>query len=190
MYEHHYHHAAPDHVEPFHAEYQQPQEPQVTAAQEETSEQPGREADPYEVIDFLLKKVDEQQTKLAEQDGFIELQNQEIDQVKSEVAQIKSEFESTQLDLNSTKQAFETACQALEATKTELETAKLELERQLADYDVLMQNTLAVEHELDQYKAKVTEKPTIKLPFHAEQKLAKLGYGEPQPLHLEDREAV
>jgi chromosome segregation ATPase len=190
MYDNHYHHAAPDHVEPFHAEYQQPQEPQVMAAQEETSEQPGREADPYEVIDFLLKKVEEQQNKLTEQDGFIELQNQEIEQIKGQFEVAKVELDTAQLDLNSTKQAFETAVQALDTTKNELENAKLELERQLADYDVLMQNTLAVEHELDQFKAKVTEKPTIKLPFHAEQKLAKLGYGEPQPLALEDREAV
>lgn len=190
MYEHHYHHVAPDHVEHFHGEQAQSEEPQASASPE-ASEQPGREADPYEVIEFLLKKVDEQQNKLTEQDGFIELQNQEIEQFKAQVEATKAELATTQQSLETTAQTLEATQATLEATKADLETSKLELERQLADYDVLMQNTLAVEHELEQLKARQTEKPTIKLPFHAEQKLAKLGYGDPQPVDLvEERQAV
>lgn len=192
MYEHHYHHVAPDHVEQFHGEQAQSHEPQVTT---ETSEQPGREADPYEVIEFLLKKVEEQQNKLTEQDGFIELQNQEIETIKAqfetELAAVKVELQGTQQSLETTAQNLETTGQLLDATKVDLENAKAELERQLADYDVLMQNTLAVEHELEQVKARATEKPTIKLPFHAEQKLAKLGYGDAAPVDIvEERQAV
>lgn len=121
----------------------QPVEP---TAPVETIETPaaevGREADPYDVINFLLKKVEEQQARLQEQDGYIELQTQEIEQLKGRT-----------------------------------EAMQQEIEQQLADYEVLMQNTLAVERELETYKQKSNEKPTIKLPFYAEEKLAKLGYG-------------
>lgn len=136
------------HHSPFRIE---PAQPEPQAALES---QPSREADPYEVIDFLLKKVEEQQSRLTEQDSFIELQNQEIEGLKGQV-----------------------------------EAAKKELEQQLADYDVLMQNTLMVEHELDQLKQKATERPKIQLPFYAEQKLAKLGYGQDEA-PLEERQAV
>lgn len=120
--------------------------------QTHNAEQAGRPADPYDVINFLLKKVEEQQSRLNEQDGYIELQNQETEQLKAQI-----------------------------------EAARKELEAQLADYDVLMQNTLVVERELETYKQRATEKPTIQLPFHTEQKLAKLGYGD---LALEERQAV
>lgn len=154
MYEHQNHFQPPQDHAPFRIEPAQTA-PEAPAADEA---QPGREADPYEVIDFLLKKVEEQQNRLTEQDGFITLQDQEI-----------------------------------EGLKGQLEASKKELEAQLADYDVLMQNTLMVEHELEQFKQKSHERPKIQLPFYAEQKLAKLGYGQDeQPMHehLEARQAV
>lgn len=114
--------------------------------------QAGREADPYDVINFLLKKVEEQQAKLSEQEGYAELQSQEISLLKEQ-----------------------------------LTAAQREIEAHIADNEVLMQNALAVEQELEGLKRKATEKPTIKLPFYTEQKLAKLGYSEAA---LEERQAV
>jgi hypothetical protein len=116
-----------------------------------------KEADPYDVINFLLKKVEDQQARLAEHEGFAELQNQEIDALKAELAAKGAELEATQ-----------------------------------ADYDVMLQNHLAVEHDLEAarkraleleaevegFKARAGDRPKIQLPFHTEQKLAKLGYGE------------
>ncbi|MDB5101983.1 MAG: hypothetical protein JWM80_6404 [Cyanobacteria bacterium RYN_339] len=129
--------------------------PQViwVAPQEATA----KEADPYDVINFLLKKVEDQQARLTEHEGFAELQNQEIDIIKS----------------------------ALEAKSQELEATQ-------ADYDVMLQNGLAIEHdlegarqrameleaELEGFKARAGDRPKIQLPFHTEQKLAKLGYGD------------
>lgn len=155
MYEHYTpnHEVSPYHIEPLAATTAPVETPAADAA-------PGREADPYEVIDFLLKKAEEQQARLNDHEAFIELQNQELETLKAQ----------------------------LEVTSAELVAKKDELERQLADYDVLMQNTLAVEHELDQLRVRATEKPTIKLPFYTEQKLAKLGFGEGQA--LEERQAV
>ena len=116
-----------------------------------------READPYDVINFLLKKIEEQQARLTEHEGFADLQNQEIEQIKG----------------------------LLEAKRHELEITQ-------ADYDVVLQNGLAVERdlelargraleleaELEGLKVRVIERPRIQLPFHTEQKLAKLGYGD------------
>lgn len=159
MYESYSHHeVSPYHIEPL-AATAAPVE-QGVAETHSTDAAPGREADPYEVIDFLLKKAEEQQARLNDHEAFIELQNQELESLKGQ----------------------------LDATAAELAAKKDELERQLADYDVLMQNTLAVEHELDQLRVRATEKPTIKLPFYTEQKLAKLGFGEGHA--LEEREAV
>lgn len=103
----------------------------------------GRQADPEAVIEFLLKKVDEQQTKILDQDGYAELLNQEIDQLRGQ-----------------------------------LQVTREELDRQLADYEVIMQNQLATERELESYKMRSNEKPKINLPFHTEQKLAKLGWSD------------
>lgn len=100
-----------------------------------------RERDPEAVIEFLLKKVDEQQAKLGEQDAYAELLNQEVEQLRGQ-----------------------------------LQVTREELDRQLADYEVMMQNALATERELESYKQRATEKPKISLPFHTEQKLAKLGW--------------
>ncbi|HEY9722626.1 MAG TPA: hypothetical protein V6D47_11460 [Oscillatoriaceae cyanobacterium] len=143
MYEEHasQFHAAQDHAAPV-----------VWVSEPTPAEQVGREADPYDVINFLLKKVEEQQTKLVEQEGYAELQNQEISLLKEQ-----------------------------------LTAAQHEIEAHIADNEVLMQNALAVEHELDGLKRKANEKPTIKLPFYTEQKLAKLGYSESP---LEERQAV
>ena len=102
-----------------------------------------RQADPEAVIEFLLKKVDEQQAKLAEQDAYAELLTQEVDQLRGQ-----------------------------------LQVTREELDRQLADYEVMMQNQLATERELESYKQRSTEKPKINLPFHTEQKLAKLGWSD------------
>lgn len=121
-------------------------------AETPTLDAAGRPADPYDVIAFLLKKVEEHEKKIADQDAFIELQNQELEQAKAELL-----------------------------------GARQELETQLADYDVLMQNTLTVEQELEGFKQKAHAKPTIQLPFYAEQKLAKLGY---EPADLAERQAV
>ncbi len=101
----------------------------------------GTPADPYDVINFLLKKVEDQHGRIAEHEGFIELLTGEIDQLKGQ-----------------------------------LEASSMEIERQLADYEVLMQNALATEQALDQLRNRATAKPTIALPFHTEQRLAKLGY--------------
>lgn len=114
-----------------------------------------KEADPYDVINFLLKKVEDQQSRLSEHEGFAELQNQEIDSLKGDLLAKGQELEATQ-----------------------------------ADYDVMLQNNLAVEHDLEAakkrvleleaevegYKARAGERPKIQLPFHTEQKLAKLGW--------------
>jgi DNA repair exonuclease SbcCD ATPase subunit len=150
MYEHHHSHDFNPFAQP---------EVQVQPAELTTTDEAGREADPYDVINFLLKKVDDQQTRLTEHEGFMELQNQELEQLKAQ----------------------------LEASKQELDAAKREIETHAADYDVLMQNTLAVERELESYKAKSTERPKISLPFHTEQKLAKLGF---TPDAVEERQAV
>jgi hypothetical protein len=100
----------------------------------------------------LLKKAEEQNTRILEQDGFIELQHQELEQLK-----------------------------------VRLDSAQQELEAQMADYEILMQNTLAAEQELENHRQRLTAKPTINLPVFTEQKLAKLGY---EPTQLEDRVAV
>jgi hypothetical protein len=127
----------------------------------------GHEADPYDVINFLLKKVEDQQSRIVEHEGFAELQNQEIDQIKAQFEAKRSELEATQ-----------------------------------ADYDVVLQNGLAVERELellrarahdlelelDGFKTRATERPRIQLPFHTEQKLAKLGYGDVE--EVMERQAV
>lgn len=152
MYEHHHSHDFNPFAQP---------EVQVQPVELATTDEAGREADPYEVINFLLKKVEDQQTRLGEHEGFIELQNQELDQIKGQ----------------------------LDASRQELEAAKRDLETHAADYEVLMQNTLAVERELETYKAKSTERPKISLPFHTEQKLAKLGFSTDADL-VETREAV
>jgi ribosomal protein L16 Arg81 hydroxylase len=159
MYEHHH---------PYHEIAPQPAElaqPVAVEAPAETAEVAGREADPYEVIDFLLKKVEEHESRLAEKDarlkeheGYMELQQQELEQLKAQ-----------------------------------LDVARNELEQQLGDYEVLMQNTLAVERELESYKQKSQERPKISLPFYTEQKLAKLGYGSEtveMPAPIEERQAV
>jgi len=118
-------------------------EPQVIWMAHADEGTPAREADPYDVINFLLKKVEEQQSRLTEIDGYVELQTQEIEQLRGQV----------------------------EVTRKELDT-------QIADYEVLLQNTLGVERELEAFKQKAGERPKISLPFHTEQKLAKLGYTE------------
>jgi hypothetical protein len=116
-----------------------------------------READPYDVINFLLKKVEDQQARISEHEDFAELQNQEIEGLKSELEAKRQELESTQ-----------------------------------AEYDVQLQNMLAVEHELENVREQAREmeveleghrnrqgeRPKIQLPFHPEQNLAKLGYGD------------
>ena len=152
MYEHHHSHDFNPYAQ------QAPVQPAELDAPAEAAEA-GREADPYEVINFLLKKVEDQQARITEHEGFIELQNQELDSLKA----------------------------GMEASKQELDAAKRELEAQVADYEVLMQNTLAVERELETYKAKSNERPKISLPFHTEQKLAKLGFSTEV---VEERQAV
>jgi hypothetical protein len=151
MYEHHHSHD-------FNPYAQQPVQ-QAELSTPAAATEVGREADPYEVINFLLKKVEDQQTRLTEQEGYIELQNQELEQLKGQ----------------------------FEATKADLDVAKRDLETHAADYEVLMQNTLAVEQELEAFKAKSNERPKISLPFHTEQKLAKLGFNAEE---LEERQAV
>ncbi len=105
-----------------------------------------RERDPEAVIEFLLKKVDEQQGKIADQDAYTELLNQEVEQLRGQ-----------------------------------LQVTREELDRQLSDYEVMMQNALATERELESFKQRVSEKPKISLPFHTEQKLAKLGWTDSDP---------
>lgn len=106
-----------------------------------TPERRGLEADPEHVIHFLLKKIDEHQAKLAEQDAYADLLQQELEQVR-----------------------------------VQLQGTREELDRQLADYEVVMQNALNTERELESLRQKLQTKQTIQLPFYAEEKLAKLGY--------------
>jgi small-conductance mechanosensitive channel len=117
------------------------------AAPAPLEERRGCEADPEHVIAFLLKKLDEHQARLNDQDAYAELLQQELEQVRGQ-----------------------------------LQVTREELDRQLADYDVLMQNSLATERELEQHKAVAASKKTIQLPFYAEEKLAKLGYSGMQPV--------
>lgn len=107
----------------------------------EMPERRGLEADPEHVIHFLLKKIDEHQAKLQEQEAYSELLQQELEEVRGQ-----------------------------------FQVAREELDRQLADYEVVMQNALATERELEAFKQKAQAKQTIQLPFYAEEKLAKLGY--------------
>lgn len=104
-------------------------------------ERRGLEADPEHVIHFLLKKIDEHQAQLQEQEAYSDLLQQELEQVRGQ-----------------------------------LQVTREELDRQLADYEVMMQNALATERELEALKQKSQAKQTIQLPFYAEEKLAKLGY--------------
>lgn len=145
---------APAHVQaPLAAEAVEEALPQVIWVGQDAP--PAKEADPYDVINFLLKKVEDQQARISEHEGFAELQNQEIEQLKAQ----------------------------LDAKSVELTTTQV-------DYDVVLQNGLAVERDLEQARAQVEalnaeldglkvrtqERPRIQLPFHTEQKLAKLGY--------------
>lgn len=109
-------------------------------------ERRGLEADPEHVIAFLLKKIDEQQARIADQEAYGELLQQELDQVRGQ-----------------------------------LQVTREELDRQLADYEVMMQNSLAAERELELQKQAAATKKTIQLPFYAEEKLSKLGYSAVQP---------
>jgi hypothetical protein len=110
-------------------------------------ERRGCEADPEHVIAFLLRKIDEQQGRLNDQDAYSELLQQELEQLRGQ-----------------------------------LQVTREELDRQLADYEVLMQNSLATERELEQHRAAAATKKTIQLPFYAEEKLAKLGYSGMHPV--------
>ncbi|MEB3220739.1 MAG: hypothetical protein VKS61_01545 [Candidatus Sericytochromatia bacterium] len=116
-------------------------------AQASGDDRRGCEADPEHVIAFLLKKIDEQQARSADQDAYAELLQQELDQLRGQ-----------------------------------LQVTREELDRQLADYEVLMQNSLATERELEQHKVVAASRKTIQLPFYAEEKLAKLGYSGMQPV--------
>ncbi len=115
--------------------------------QPEAAASAAHDADPYAVIEFLLKKIEEQQHRIGELDAYQELLNTEV-----------------------------------EALKSQLHTSRNELEQQLADYDVLMQNSLVQEQELESLRAVVREhqqkqaQPRIQLPFHTSQRLANLGF--------------
>lgn len=109
-------------------------------------ERRGIEADPEHVIAFLLKKIDEQQARITDQEAYAELLQQEIEQVRGQ-----------------------------------LQVTREELDRQLGDYEVLMQNSLAAERELEKQKQAAAVKKTIQLPFYAEEKLTKLGYSGMHP---------
>ena len=117
------------------------------------------ERDAQAVIEFLLKKVEEHEAQAANHEALVEVLNVEIDQLRGQ-----------------------------------LQVTREELDRQLADYEVVMQNALATERdldarkreleasmlELDAMKQRSAEKPKISLPFHTEQKLAKLGWTDGQ----------
>ena len=64
MYEHHYSHDFNPYAQ------QEPVQPAELSTPE--SVEAGREADPYEVINFLLKKVEDQQIRLTEQEGDLD----------------------------------------------------------------------------------------------------------------------
>lgn len=124
----------------------------------------GRQADPEAVIEFLLKKVDEQQAAIGEQATKLEEQATKIGEQAARIAEHEA--------------YAELQGQEIEQLRGQLQVTREELDRQLADYEVVMQNQLATERELDGLKQRATEKPKISLPFHTEQKLAKLGWTE------------
>ncbi|MFN3431423.1 MAG: hypothetical protein ACK46X_15905, partial [Candidatus Sericytochromatia bacterium] len=76
MYEHHHSHDFNPYAQ---------QAPVQPAELDAPAPEAGREADPYEVINFLLKKVEDQQSRLSEHEGFIELQQAELDQLKGQL---------------------------------------------------------------------------------------------------------
>lgn len=134
----------------------------------------GAEADPHDVIAFLLAKVEDQQAALASAN-------------------------QTGAELKARLQAAESQLAGLEArlgeARAERDAARAELTAAQADNEVLLQNALAVEQEIEALKqvaAQPPERPTIKLPFHQEQTLQKLGYAPraAQPAPGLDRRAV
>lgn len=122
----------------------------------------GAEADPHDVIAFLLAKVEDQQAALTA--------------AQADRAELQGRLAQTEAHLAAAEARAVEAAAARDAARAELATAQ-------ADNEILLQNALAVEQELDALKklaAQPPERPTIKLPFHQEQTLQKLGYA-PRP---------
>lgn len=167
-------------------------------------EAPAHEADPEAVIEFLLKKVDEQQAAIEAQTATIAEQQATMAAQATTLAEHQTALvEQTEKSVTQ-DQAVASLNVENEQLRGQLQVTREELDRQLGDYEVMMQNALATERELDARKQEVDAlrleldalkqqagvKPKISLPFHTEQKLAKLGWGEPAPEAAEEREAV
>lgn len=138
------------------------------------------ERDAQAVIEFLLKKVEEHEAKAAEQDATIAAQQLALAEATQKAADHDALVEVLNVEIDQ--------------LRGQLQVTREELDRQLADYEVVMQNALATERdldarkreleasmlELDAMKQRSAEKPKISLPFHTEQKLAKLGWTDGQ----------
>ena len=162
------------------------------------------QADPEAVIEFLLKKVDEQQAALEAQAATIAEQQNTLSAQATTLAEHQTALVEQTAKSVTQDEAVASLSVENEQLRGQLQVTREELDRQLGDYEVMMQNALATERELDARKREVDEllleldafkqragtKPKISLPFHTEQKLAKLGWGEPAPEAVEEREAV
>ncbi|MEB3196501.1 MAG: hypothetical protein VKP62_04785 [Candidatus Sericytochromatia bacterium] len=80
-------------------------------------EQGGLEADPQDVIQFLLKKIDEQQAKLSDQEGYVDLMQQELDQLRGQLQVAREELDRQLAD-------YEVMLQNLLAAEREVEVYK------------------------------------------------------------------
>lgn len=159
-----------------------------------------READPYDVINFLLKKVEDQQTRIGEHEGFAELMNQELDQLKGKLDAKSYELETTQADYDVQLQnalAVEHELEGARARLAELEAAMEAQRVRAAELETAIgaqqAHAAMLESELETHRNRAAERPRIQLPFHTGQKLASLGYDVPaEPVSAPEleREAV
>lgn len=180
-------------------------EPRVAApVQHETAPEVVAQADPEAVIEFLLKKVDEQQAALEAQMATIAEQQGNLSAQATTLAEHQTALVGQNAEVANHVRTSSLMAEEIDQLRGQLQVTREELDRQLGDYEVMMQNTLATERELearkrevdelrlelDRFKQSASTKPKISLPFHTEQKLAKLGWGEPTAEAAEEREAV
>lgn len=138
----------------------------------------GRPADPEAVIEFLLKKVDEQLAVITSQQATYADQQALVMEQQALAAEQQATILAQAAKIAEHEGYAELLNQELDQLRGQLQVTREELDRQLADYEVVMQNQLVAERELDALKQRAGEKPKINLPFHTEQKLAKLGWND------------
>jgi len=115
--------------------------------QSEATASAARDADPYAVIEFLLKKIEEQQQRVGELDAYQELLNTEVEALKSQLHTSRSELEQQLSD-------YDVLMQNSLVQEQELESLRAAVR----------------EHQQKQAQ------PRIQLPFHTSQRLANLGF--------------